>query len=155
MNLTSENKGGSLKGVYIFYSVIIALCVLALFVFNLNLYAKAVLCTLIVLCLLVMRSLKSAVEIPPDIDPDTMQEVESPVFQEAESIENDAEISDSSIEPGSSIDKYLTLLIETDEELSHDPSVDTSSPGYNNLLNRRIAMKLDAISQNNNPSNKD
>ena len=36
MNLKTDKKKGSLKGVYIFYSVIIALCILALFVFNLN-----------------------------------------------------------------------------------------------------------------------
>ena len=46
MNLKTDKKKDPLKGVYIFYSVIIALCILALFVFNLNIYAKAVLCTL-------------------------------------------------------------------------------------------------------------
>ena len=46
MNLKTDKKKSPLKGVYVFYSVIIALCILALFVFNLNIYAKAVLCTL-------------------------------------------------------------------------------------------------------------
>lgn len=152
MNLNTDNNRSSLKGVYAFYSVIITLCVLALFVFNLNIYAKAVLCALIVLCVLVMRSLKHALPIPPDIDTDTMQDA---VKVETEPVESPAERSTSTIEKGSPIDTYLTLLIETDEELSNDPSIDTSSPNYNNLLNHRIGMKLNAMSQSNNPSNKD
>ena len=60
MNLKTDKKKSPLKGVYIFYSVIIALCILALFVFNLNIYAKAVLCTLAFLCVCIMRSLKNA-----------------------------------------------------------------------------------------------
>lgn len=151
MNLNTDNNRPSLKGVYAFYCVIITLCVLALFVFNLNIYAKAVLCALIVLCVLVMRSLKHALPIPPDIDTDTMQDAES-VYTDTVS---PAERSTSTIEKGSPIDTYLTLLIETDEELSNDPSIDTSSPNYNNLLNHRIGMKLNAMSQSNNPSNKD
>ena len=136
---------------YAFYSVIITLCVLALFVFNLNIYAKAVLCALILLCVLVMRSLKHALPIPPNIDTDTMQDAESVDTEAMESTEGRNSI----IDKGSPIDTYLTLLIETDEELSKDPSVDTSSPNYNNLLNHRIGMKLNAMSQSNNPSNKD
>ena len=152
MNLNTDNNRPSLNGVYAFYSVIITLCVLALFVFNLNIYAKAVLCALIVLCVLVMRSLKHALPLPPDIDTDTVQDAES-VY--TDTVESPAERSTSTIEKGSPIDTYLTLLIETDEELSKDPSVDTSSPNYNNLLNHRIGMKLNAMSQSNNPTNKD
>ena len=152
MNLNTDNNRPSLKGIYAFYSVIITLCVLALFVFNLNIYAKAVLCALIVLCVLVMRSLKHALPIPPDIDTDTVQDAES---VDTDTLESPVERSTSTIEKGSPIDTYLTLLIETDEELSKDPSVDTSSPNYNNLLNHRIGMKLNAMAQSNNPSNKD
>ena len=151
MNLNTDKNRTSLKGVYAFYSVIITLCVLALFVFNLNIYAKAVLCALILLCVLVMRSLKHALPIPPNIDTDTMQDAESVDTEAMESTEGRNSI----IDKGSPIDTYLTLLIETDEELSKDPSVDTSSPNYNNLLNHRIGMKLNAMSQSNNPSNKD
>ena len=151
MNLSTDKNRTSLKGVYAFYSVIITLCVLALFVFNLNIYAKAVLCALILLCVLVMRSLKHALPIPPNIDTDTMQDAESVDTEAMESTEGRNSI----IDKGSPIDTYLTLLIETDEELSNDPSVDTSSPNYNNLLNHRIGMKLNAMSQSNNPSNKD
>lgn len=151
MNLSTDKNRTSLKGVYAFYSVIITLCVLALFVFNLNIYAKAVLCVLILLCVLVMRSLKHALPIPPNIDTDTMQNAESVDTEAVESTEG----RNSTIDKGSPIDTYLTLLIETDEELSNDPSVDTSSPNYNNLLNHRIGMKLNAMSQSNNPTNKD
>ena len=140
MILNTDKKKTSLKGVYAFYSVIIALSILALFVFNLNIYAKAVLCTLVLLCVLVMRSLKHAVPMPPDIDTETMTETEETV---------------STVEHGGAIDTYLTLLIETDEELKNDPSVDTSSPSYTNLLNERIGMKLDAMSKRNNHSDKD
>ena len=149
MNLNTDNNRPSLKGVYAFYSVIITLCVLALFVFNLNIYAKAVLCALIVLCVLVMRSLKHALPLPPDID--TVQDA---VKVEREPVESPEETT-STIEKSSPIDTYLTLLIETDEELSKGPRVDTSSPNYNNLLNHRIGMKLNAMSQSNNPSDKD
>ena len=152
MNLNTDNYRTSLKGVYAFYSAIITLCVLALFVFNLNIYAKAVLCALILLCVLVMRSLKHALPIPPNIATDTMQDAES---VDTETVESPVERRTSTIDKGSPIDTYLTLLIETEEELSNDPSVDTSSPNYNNLLNHRIGMKLNAMSQSNNPSNKD
>lgn len=145
MNLTSDKKEAPLKRVYIFYSVIITICILALFVFNLNIYAKAVLCALILLCVLVMRSLKHAVPMPPDIDTETMAETE----------EKPSEETASTVEHGGAIDTYLTLLIETDEELRNDPSVDKSSPSYTNLLNERIGMKLDAMSKSNNRSDID
>ena len=47
------------------------------------------------------------------------------------------------------------VLDQTDEELKNDPSVDTSSPSYTNLLNERIGRKLDAISKRNNHSDND
>ena len=56
MNLNTDNNKSSLKGVYMFYSVVITLCILALFVFDLNIYAKAVLCTLVFLCVLIMHA---------------------------------------------------------------------------------------------------
>lgn len=167
MNLKTDKKKSPLKGVYIFYSVIIALCILALFVFKQNIYAKAVLCTLAFLCVCIMRSLKKAIPLPPD----TTQKVESPSMpgyatdvsdadvEEAEFIKAEtleaSEKTDTMAKKGGVIDTYLSLLIETDEELSSDPSVDTSSPSYNMLLNHRISMKLDAMSQSNNHSDKD
>lgn len=145
MNSTSDNNKSSLKGVYMFYSVIITLCVLALFVFDLNIYAKAVLCMLVFLCVLVMRSIRKAVLLPPNIDPDTMQEVEPVNDTVAEATSSKTEATDSAIRNDGAVDLYLTLLIEADEELSKDPGIDRSSPSYNNLLNRRIGMKLDAM----------
>jgi hypothetical protein len=142
MILNTDKKETSLKGVYIFYSAVITICILALFVFDLNIYAKAVLCALILLCVLVMRSLKHALPIPPDFDTEPMEKTEETSSKETVS----------TVEHGGAIDTYLTLLIETDEELKNDPSVDTSSPSYTNLLNERIGMKLDAMSKRNNHS---
>ena len=71
-----------------------------------------------------------------------------------ETVDNTTE-NTSTISKGGPIDTYLNLLIETDEEQSNDPSVDTSSPSYNNLLNHRIGLKLAAMLQGNNHSNKD
>ena len=155
MNLKTDKKKAPLKGVYVFYSVIIALCILALFVFNLNIYAKAILCTLAFLCVCIMRILKNDMILLPDIEPDTMQPIEEAEYVEVETVEETTEETDSTIKAASAIDTYLALLIETDEELSSDPSVDTSSPSYNMLLNHRISMKLDAMSQSKNPSDKD
>ena len=155
MNLNTDKQKSSLKGVYAFYSVIITLCILALFVFNLNIYAKAVLCTFVVLCVCIMRSLKHALPIPSDRDTEMIQEVDETEFNEAVAVKTDTESSGSTVRDGEAIDTYLSLLIETDEELSNDPSVDKSSPSYNNLLNHRIGMKLNAMSQRNNNPVKD
>jgi hypothetical protein len=70
-------------------------------------------------------------------------------------LSTDSDSSSSPAKVGEAIDTYLTLLIETDEELSKDPTVDKSSPSYNNLLNHRIGIKLNAMSQRNNHSDKD
>ena len=45
----------------------------------------------------------------------------------------------------SNLDSYLNLLIETDEELSKDPTIDQKSFSYNVRLNRRIAERLESI----------
>ena len=141
MNLNTDKQKTSLKGVYAFYSVIITLCILALFVFNLS------------VC--IMRSLKHALPIPTDSDTEMTQKVEKTESNEAEAVKNNTESSGSTVRDGEAIDTYLSLLIETDEELSKDPTVDKSSPSYNNLLNHRIGMKLNAMSQRNNHSDKD
>lgn len=123
--------------VYSFYSSIIAICVLAMIVFDLNLFAKGFLSLMILGCLCVMRSVQKALLLPPDIDPDTMEPVKpiiekTPVDDSSDNLHND------------SVDLYLKLLIEVDEELSRDPSIDQNSPSYNNLLNERIAERLPA-----------
>ena len=102
-----------------------------------------------------MRSLKHALPIPTDSDTEMTQEVEETESNEAGAVKNNTESSGSTVRDGEAIDTYLSLLIETDEELSNDPSVDKSSPSYNNLLNHRIGMKLNAMSQRNNNPVKD
>ena len=124
MNLNTDNNKSSLKGVYMFYSVVITLCILALFVFDLNIYAKAVLCTLVFLCVLIMRSLKKAIIQPPIIEQEPASE-DTPFPMVGTS---------STVEHGGAIDLYLTLLIETDEEMSNDPTIDKSAP--NNHSNK-------------------
>lgn len=76
MNMTTKGK------VYTFYSIIIVILVLALMVFKLNIYARAVICFFILGCLLVMRSVQKAWMLPPDINPDTMQPVKPLVLDE-------------------------------------------------------------------------
>lgn len=171
MNLTTDKKNNPKGKVYLFYGAIICLSILALWILKLNIYAKAVFCTLILLCFAIMRSVKSVAVLPPDIDPDTMQKVEPLTtsesaigmanvdIEEAEYVEiedtDKSTVNSSSSGNAKAIDRYLSLLIETDEELSKDPSFDTSSPGYMNMLNHRIAEKLDAMSQNRNQPSKD
>ena len=91
------------------------------------------------------RCLPTSVPMPPDIDTETATETE----------ETSSEETASTVEHGGAIDTYLTLLIETDEELKNDPSVNTSSPSYTNLLNEHIGMKLNAMSKRNNHSDND
>ena len=133
MNMTTKGK------VYTFYSIIIVILVLALMVFKLNIYARAVICFFILGCLLVMRSVQKAWMLPPDINPDTMQPVKPLVLDEPL---DKPHVVDSKAH-NESIDTYLSLMLRADKELSEDPSVDKGSASYNNLLNARISEYLD------------
>lgn len=133
MNMTTKGK------VYTFYSIIIVILVLALMVFKLNIYARAVICFFILGCLLVMRSVQKAWMLPPDINPDTMQPVKPLVLDEHL---DKPHVVDSKAH-NESIDTYLSLMLRADKELSEDPSVDKDSASYNNLLNARISEYLD------------
>ena len=133
MNMTTKGK------VYTFYSIIIVILVLALMVFKLNIYARAVICLFILGCLLVMRSVQKAWLLPPDINPDTMQPVKPLVLDEPL---DKPHVVDSKAH-NESIDTYLSLMLRADKELSEDPSVDKDSASYNNLLNARISEYLD------------
>lgn len=133
MNMTTKGK------VYTFYSIIIVMLVLALMVFKLNIYARAVICFFILGCLLVMRSVQKAWMLPPDINPDTMQSVKPLVLDEHL---DKPHVVDSKAH-NESIDTYLSLMLRADKELSEDPSVDKDSASYNNLLNARISEYLD------------
>lgn len=107
-------------------------------VFDLNLMAKSILCLIVFLCLLVMRSIQNAYQIPDDIDSDTMQPVGSLLKTEQEDIH-------AQTDHGSNVDLYLRLLIEADEKLSKDPEIDQMSPSYNIQLNRYIAARLESL----------
>ncbi|MCF2552593.1 hypothetical protein [Bacteroides caecigallinarum] len=125
------------RNIYVFYFTVILLAVLAMMVFDLNIIIKAILCFLIFSCLMVMRSIKRAYDLTDDIDPDTLETV-TPLADENV-------IGEEKRSHDSNLDFYLNLLIETDEELSNDPSVDQKSFSYNVQLNRRIAERLESI----------
>ena len=84
-----------------------------------------------------MRSIKRAYDLADDIDPDTLETV-TPLADENV-------IGEEIRSHDSNLDFYLNLLIETDEELSNDPSVDQKSFNYNVRLNSRIAERLESI----------
>ena len=47
------------------------------------------------------------------------------------------------------MDLYLRLLIEADEELAKDPTIDQMSTSYNIQLNNRIAERLESLDREN------
>lgn len=124
------------RKVYTFYIIAILVMVLALMLFNLNIIAKAIIGLLIVFCIFVMRSIQTAYQLPDDIDPDTMQPIEPHANM-------NASMPKEKLDHDSHVDLYLRLLIEADEELAKDPSVDQMSPSYNIQLNNRIAERLE------------
>ena len=125
------------RKIYVFYFTVIMLAVLAMMVFDLNIIIKAILCFLIFSCLMVMRSIQRAYELADDIDPDTLETVTP--------LADDYAIGDEKTSHDSNLDYYLNLLIETDEELSKDPTIDQKSFSYNVQLNKRIAERLESI----------
>ena len=133
------------RKVYSFYGVIIGICLLSLLVFPFNIYAKIILCTMILLCLAIMRGVKNAAVLPME---DNAMTKETPEATEPESDCNSSAdcsktIGDkTTVIAGDPVDVYLRLLIEADAELSSNPQVDKDSPSYNLLLNTRIAEKL-------------
>lgn len=117
--------------------------VLVLMLCNLNIMAKAIVGLLIVFCIFVMRSIQTAYQLPDDIDPDTMQPIE-PHGKSSEAIPMEK------LDHNSNVDLYLRLLIEADEELAKDPTVDQMSPSYNIQLNNRIAERLESLDRDKN-----
>ena len=126
------------RKVYTFYIIAILVMVLVLMLCNLNIMAKAVVGLLIVFCIFVMRSIQTAYQLSDDIDPDTMQPIE-PHGKSSEAMPTEK------IDHNSNVDLYLRLLIEADEELAKDPTVDQMSPSYNIQLNNRIAERLESL----------
>lgn len=131
------------RKVYTFYIIAILVMVLVLMLFNLNIMAKAIVGLMIVFCIFVMRSIQTAYQLPDDIDPDTMLPIDT-------SINTSAAVQTEKIDHNSNVDLYLRLLIEADEELAKDPTVDQMSPSYNIQLNNRIAERLESLGKGNN-----
>ena len=115
----------------------------ALMLFNLNIIAKAIIGLLIVFCIFVMRSIQTAYHLPDDIDPDTMQPIDT-------SVNTSAAVPTAKLDHNSNVDLYLRLLIDADDELAKDPTVDQMSPSYNIQLNNRIAERLESLDKDNN-----
>lgn len=126
------------RKVYTFYIISILVMVLVLMLCNLNIMAKAIVGLMIVFCIFVMRSIQTAYQLPDDIDPDTMLPIETHG-------KSTVAIPTEKLDHNSNVDLYLRLLIETDEELAKDSTVDQMSPSYNIQLNNRIAERLESL----------
>lgn len=131
------------RKVYTFYIIAILVMVLVLMLFDLNIMSKAIVGLMIVFCIFVMRSIQTAYQLPDDIDPDTMLPIETHGKSTA------AMPTDKS-DHNTNVDLYLRLLIEADEELAKDSTIDQMSPSYNIQLNNRIAERLESLSKGNN-----
>lgn len=131
------------RKVYTFYIIAILVMVLVLMLCNLNIMAKAIVGLMIVFCIFVMRSIQTAYQLPDDIDPDTMQPIDT-------SVNTSAAVQTEKLDHNSNVDLYLRLLIEADEELTKDPTIDQMSPSYNIQLNNRIAERLESLDRENN-----
>ena len=131
------------RKVYTFYIIAILVMVLVLMLCNLNIMAKAIVGLMIVFCIFVMRSIQTAYQLPDDIDPDTMLPIDT-------SVNTSAAVQTEKIDHNSNVDLYLRLLIEADEELAKDPTIDQMSPSYNIQLNNRIAERLESLDKGNN-----
>ena len=131
------------RKVYTFYIIAILIMVLVLMLFDLNIMAKAIVGLMIVFCIFLMRSIQTAYQLPDDIDPDTMLPIETHG-------KSTAALPTEKLDHNSNVDLYLRLLIETDEELAKDPTIDQMSPSYNIQLNNRIAERLESLDRENN-----
>ena len=131
------------RKVYSFYIIAILVMVLVLMLFDMNIMAKAIVGLMIVFCIFIMRSIQTAYQLPNDIDPDTMQPIE-PHGKSSEAIPKEK------LDHNSNVDLYLRLLIEADEELAKDPTIDQMSLSYNIQLNNRIAERLESLDKGNN-----
>ena len=126
------------RKVYTFYIIAILVMVVVLMLFDLNIMAKAIVGLMIVFCIFVMRSIQTAYQLPDDIDPDTMLPIETHG-------KSTVAIPTEKLDHNSNVDLYLRLLIEADEELAKDSTVDQMSPSYNIQLNNRIAERLESL----------
>lgn len=127
------------RKVYTFYIIAILVMVLVLMLFDLNMIVGL----MIVFCIFVMRSIQTAYQLPDDIDPDTMLPIK-PHGKSSEAMPTEKS------DHNSNVDLYLRLLIEADEELAKDPTIDQMSPSYNIQLNNRIAERLESLDRDKN-----
>ena len=126
------------RKVYTFYIIAILVMVLVLMLCNLNIMAKAIVGLMIIFCIFLMRSIQTAYQLPDDFDPDTMLPIDT-------SVNTSAAVQTEKLDHNSNVDLYLRLLIEADEELAKDPTIDQMSPSYNIQLNNRIAERLESL----------
>lgn len=131
------------RKVYTFYIIAILVMVLVLMLFDLNIMAKAIVGLMIVFCIFVMRSIQTTYQLPDDIDPDTMLLIKPHG-------KSTAAMPTEKSDHNSNVDLYLRLLIEVDEELAKDPTIDQMSPSYNIQLNNRIAERLESLDRDKN-----
>ena len=131
------------RKVYTFYIIAILVMVLVLMLCNLNIMAKAIVGLMIIFCIFLMRSIQTAYQLPDDFDPDTMLPIDT-------SVNTSAAVQTEKLDHNSNVDLYLRLLIEADEELAKDPTIDQMSPSYNIQLNNRIAERLESLDRDKN-----
>ena len=103
-----------------------------------SLYIKAILGLVILGTVCLIKCIWSAVELPPDINPDTMEEI-GPAKKD-ETV-NDMQ-QEQELGHEDNIDIYLRLMIEVSEELAKEGIVKPDSPSYNLHLNHRISERL-------------
>ena len=131
MNLTTGHRKAPRKGIALL-SVIMTLCILALFALHPDTYAKAVLSALVVLCVFAMRRLRRHVPPPPANDSDVAETC----------IEKDE---DGSAEDGKEPMEDIDFVTWMDEAIDSDTLLQLSE---NDRRNRHIdfmqgAMKKD------------
>lgn len=116
----------------------IGFCLVLMSLIDDNLYIKAILGLVILGTVCLIKCIWSAVELPPDINPDTMEEIEPAKKDETV---NDMQ-QEQELGHEDNIDIYLRLMIEVSEELAKEGIVKPDSPSYNLHLNHRISERL-------------
>ena len=137
MNLMTDKRKDSQKGV-VLLSVIMTLCILALFALHPNIYAKAVLSALVVLCVFAMRRLRRHVPPPPANGPDVAETC----------IEKDE---DGSAEDGKEPMEDIDFVTWMDEAIDSDTLLQLSE---NDRRNRHIDFMQGAMKKDKRQSQK-
>lgn len=125
---------------YIILLLVIGVSIFIMNQFEDNLYIKAFFGIMILGIFFMIRSVKHAKELPPDVNPDIEDKLQT----------NEVDKVVCKVNPGNTInhedqiDRYLKLMIEVDEELRKEGTIDPNSPCYNMHLNYRISERLEA-----------